>query len=286
VRVEIGRGYRGILMVLTVAGCGGLEDTRRAAPSPFATEVAGAFGYVGPPERNGPGRGPGAEFCRGTLEGRVVRDVTVPRGAECRLEGIRVRGGIHVLAGGALETKGVWVGGRILAEDAREIRVLEETLVEEGAVVHRRAIVLVESSTISGDLRVEGAGTRLMVLGSRVDGNLQVRDTDGTFLLDTRVTGDATLEENRGPVWLEGNELRGHVFLLGNVGGVDLRSNRISRRLQCQGNDPGPRGMANTVGSEEAQCGPLATVSPSTNGSPSTTPPGLGHDSVPLAPAG
>ena len=158
------------------------------------------------------------------------------------------------------------MGGRILAEDAREIRILGETLVEEGVVIRKGAIVLVEASTISGHLRVEGAGTRLMVLGSRVDGHLQARDTDGAFLLETRVAGDATLEENRGPIWLEGNELRGDVFVLRNRGGVDLRSNQVARRLHCQGNDPEPRGMENTVGSRESRCSPLAAPSPSTAG--------------------
>ncbi len=243
-------------MVLAVAGCAGLEETRGPAPSTFAMPPPGVFGFMGPLETGGSRAAPRTEFCLGTLEGLVVTDVTVPRGAKCRLKEIRVRGEIHVFAGAALESRGVWVGGRILAEDAREIRILEETLVEEGVEVRRGAIVLVEASTISGHLRVEGEGTRLMVLGSRVDGNLQARDTDGTFLLDTRVAGDATLEGNRGPIWLEGNELRGDVFVLGNMGGVDLRSNRIARRLHCQGNDPGPREMENTVGMEEAQCGP------------------------------
>jgi hypothetical protein len=271
--VEICRGYRGILMFLSVAGCGGLEDARGATPPPVGTDFPGVFGSMAPLERDGSRGGPGHESCRGTLAGLMVTEVTVPRGAACRLEGIRVRGKIHVLAGGALETRGVWVGGRILAEDAREVRILEESLVEEGVVVHRGAIVLVRGSTISGYLQVEGEGTRLMVLGSRVDGDLRARDTDGSFLLDTRVTGAATLEANRGPIWLEGNELRGDVFVLGNVGGVDLRSNRIIRRLQCQGNDPGPRGMENTVGREEAQCGPSVTLSPFTAGTPLPRPP-------------
>jgi hypothetical protein len=282
--VEIWRGYGGILMVLTVAGCAGLEDTRGPVPSPHATESPGSLGFTGPPETGESRVVRRTESCRGTLEGLVVTDVTVPRGAECRLEEIRVRGEIHVLAGGTLESRGVWVGGRILAEGAREIRILEETLVEEGVVVRRGGIVLVEASTISGHLRVEGAGTRLMVLGSRVDGNLHTWDSDGAFVLDTRVAGDATLEENRGPVWLEGNELRGNVFLLGNLGGVDLRFNRIARRLHCQGNDPGPRKMENTVGGEEGQCSSSITLSPSTSGARSTRPPGPVHDSVPQPP--
>jgi hypothetical protein len=259
--VEICRGYRGILMVLTVAGCAGLEDARGPVPSTSVTDLPAASGFMGPLEMGGSRGVPGTEVCRGTLEGPVVTDVTVPRGAECRLDEISVRGKIHALPGGALELRGVWVGGSILAADAREIRILRETLVEEGVVVRRGAIVLLEASTVSGNLRVEGAGTRLMVLGSRVDGEVHARDTDGTFLLDTRVAGRATLEENRGPIWLERNDLRGNVFVLANVGGVDLRSNRIAGRLYCQGNDPGPRGLENTVGREEAQCGPLVPYS-------------------------
>ena len=59
---------------------------------------------------------------------------------------------------------------------------------------------------------------------------------------------------NTGLTTVSNNEIMGGVDLLQNAGGVYVFSNQITNTLNCEDNDPTPRGQDNTAASMEGQC--------------------------------
>ena len=177
----------------------------------------------------------GDRTCTSALGAEAVENVGVPSGATCVMNGTRVGGNV---------------------------------------VVNRGATLRLTGGSVEGNIQAEGAA-RVTVHGSRIGGSFQIEQGGGGDIRSTPVEGDIQLETNNGPAQhVIGNRVGGNVQINANRGGVDVTGNLIDGNLQCQSNDPPPRGGSNTVrGSREDQCASLRPADPAPPPSPGPTPP-------------
>lgn len=165
------------------------------------------------------GRSEESVRCTGALGAVEVKDVVVPQGAGCHLNGTRVLGDVSVLENAALDARDVDVKGSLQAQRADNVTVVRSDI--------RNMVQLEEGGTVT-------------VENNRIGSALQVSRHAGAVVLGQNTVGsNVQAQENRG--------------------GVDVRSNNISGSLQCQGNSPAPTGGGNQVGGNaEKQCENLA----------------------------
>lgn len=162
-----------------------------------------------------------------TIDGNVL--VTAP----CRLDGTKIKGNVHLYAGGSLIARGsVRIDGSIQAENADFIDVADTHVngnIQLDNLVGDRSIV--ERSTVGGSIQLKSNRSRLEVLGNTVNADVQA---------------------------------------FSNTGGVIVADNVIDGNLQCKSNNPPPAGGNNTVqGNKEDQCANLVPE----NGAPGPAPP-------------
>lgn len=154
-----------------------------------------------------------------TIDGNVL--VTAP----CRLDGTKVKGNVHLYAGGSLIARGsVRIDGSIQAENADFIDVADTHVngnIQLDNLVGDRSVV--ERSTVGGSIQLKSNRSRLEVLGNTVNADVQA---------------------------------------FSNTGGVIAADNVIDGNLQCKSNNPSPAGGNNRVqGNKEDQCANLVPES-------------------------
>jgi hypothetical protein len=157
--------------------------------------------------------------CRGTIGAASLDNIRVPQGATCTLNGTYAKGTVKVERGATLKAYGVRVIGNVQGENARQVNVLSS---------------------------------------SRVGGSVQVVQGGGATISRSRVTGDIQFDANTRPLRALSNTVGGSIQIVKNLGGVEVRNNRIDGNLQCKENSPAPFGGGNIVqGSKEDQCARL-----------------------------
>jgi hypothetical protein len=158
------------------------------------------------------------ESCNGTIGAEAVKEVDVPAGATCTLEGTTVDGNIAVGTG---------------------------------------AILLAHVVSTDGDVEAEGARV-VDVTGSTIGGNVQVKAGGSSAVRDTRIDGDLKWESQRGPLDASGNTIGGNLQADENAGGPRVSANRLNGDLECEQNSPPPGGGGNAaVGNSAGQCANL-----------------------------
>jgi hypothetical protein len=158
------------------------------------------------------------ESCNGTIGAEAVKEVDVPSGATCTLEGTTVDGNIAVGSGATLLAHDVSTDGDVEAEGARVVDVTEST----------------------------------------IGGNVQVKAGGSSTVRDTRIDGDLKWESQSGPLEATGNTIGGNLQADENGGGLTVSANHLNGDLQCEQNNPPPGGRGNAaVGSSEDQCANL-----------------------------
>lgn len=154
--------------------------------------------------------------CRGTIGAATVDNLRVPQGATCTLNGTHVQGTVKVERGATLKAFGIRVIGNVQAENARNVVVRE---------------------------------------GSRIGGSVQVVQGGAAQIIGNRITGDILFDEQDRALKANRNVIGGSLQAFQNVGGVEIRNNRIDGNLQCKENRPAPVGGGNIVqGNKEDQC--------------------------------
>jgi subtilisin family serine protease len=157
--------------------------------------------------------------CQSLLGAVTVRDLQVPQGANCTLNGTRVEGNIKVEKDASLTAQGVTFTGNIQGEGARLVEVLA---------------------------------------GSTVWGSIQLKHGGPVRIENTSVNRDIQLESNKGVLNVLGNQFGGNIQVFQTVGDVTIANNTVNGNLQCKGNSPPPGGGNNTVrGNKEDQCAGL-----------------------------
>lgn len=154
--------------------------------------------------------------CNGTIGAVTVENLRINNGSFCKLQGTRVLGNLFVGANATLVTSEVQVSGNLQARHAAQVKV---------------------------------------TFFSRIDGNIQIQQSQGATISASRINGNVQFVSNTGYVSARGNEIRGNLEVFQNSGGVLIRNNRINGSLACQSNQPNPTGNDNAVeGNKEGQC--------------------------------
>ena len=157
--------------------------------------------------------------CQSFLGAITVRDLQVPQGANCTLNGTQVHGNIKIGKDASLTAQGVTVIGNIQGDGARLVEVLA---------------------------------------GSTVGGSIQLKQGGPVRIENGSIGRDIQLESNKGVLNVMGNQVGGNIQVLQTVGDVTIADNIVNGNLQCKGNSPSPTGGNNTVrGNKEDQCAGL-----------------------------
>jgi subtilisin family serine protease len=161
----------------------------------------------------------GTVTCQSFLESLTVKNLQVPQGASCTLNGTRVQGNIKVEKDASLTVQGATVVGNIQAEGARLVEVLA---------------------------------------GSTVGGNIQLKQGGPVRIENVSVSRDIQFESTKGILNVTDNQVGGNIQVIQTMGGVTIANNTVNGNLQCKENSPSPGGGNNTVrGNKEDQCAGL-----------------------------
>jgi hypothetical protein len=153
--------------------------------------------------------------CIGSTGAVTLDNVRVPPGATCRLTGTRAKGTIKIERTGTLIAANVVVIGNVQGENARSVSL---------------------SNT-------------------RVGGSVQMKQGGAVLVADSFVDGSIQLESNNAAQRVLRNSVGSDIQAFQNIGGVEIRSNKVKGNLQCKSNSPAPIGGANVVqGNKEDQC--------------------------------
>jgi cytoskeletal protein CcmA (bactofilin family) len=121
--------------------------------------------------------------------------------------------------------------------------------------VESGAVLIARSVRVEGNIQAENADQVTVTTRSVVNGGIQIKQSGGVMVADTRIGGDLQLEENRRSLLSQGNTIGGNLQAFENEGGLRVSSNRIDGNLQCKENRPTPSGNGNMVrGKKEDQC--------------------------------
>lgn len=157
--------------------------------------------------------------CQGFLGAVTVKNLQVPQGASCTLDGTRVQGNIKVEKDASLMAHRITVIGNIQGEDARLVEVLA---------------------------------------GSTVGGSIQLKKIGSGRVENVSVSRDIQFESNNGVLSAAGNLVSGNIQVFKNVGDITIANNIVNGDLQCKENNLSPGGGNNTVrGNKEDQCAGL-----------------------------
>ena len=188
---------------------------------------------------------------QGGLDGGTYRDIEVPVGAICVLQGVTVTRSVKALADSRLFIQNSEIGGNVKGIDASAVQVSEET-------------------HIAGNLNVQGGHDALFascaVDNATIDGDVTCADNN---------PGSPIIRAEQGPTAIGGSVKftdnvipAGNVMLLLNASvGVDaevrrntgagfksVTGNTVTGDLVCKKNDPTFTGGPNTAGSVGGQC--------------------------------
>ncbi len=108
---------------------------------------------------------------------------------------------------------------------------------------------------VDGNIQAENAAQVSIIGRSRVEGNVQIKQSGGATVLNSRINGDLQFDDNTRALASENNYIGGNLQAFQNRGGLRVFSNRIDGNLQCKANRPAPTGRANIVrGIKADQC--------------------------------
>lgn len=135
--------------------------------------------------------------------------------------------------------------------------VLKGTRLKGNIVVLNRATLSANRVRVNGNIQSEGAAGVFVNPDSVVGGNIQIKQGNRARVDRVRIGGDLQVEQNRGFINLNGNEVDGNLQAFQNRGGIRIALNIIEENLQCKENFPRPTGGDNIAGSKEDQCARL-----------------------------
>lgn len=160
--------------------------------------------------------------CTSALSGSHDDTIYVPSGRSCTLNSINLDGDVKLSPGASVTINGGFIGGNVQAEEQSP------------------ANVIVKGTRVDGDIQVKYATGTVSVANATVDGNIQI-------------------VESRSAIALADNKVGGDIQVFKNPAGTKtINRNTIDGNLQCKENNPAPTGSGNVVrGSAEDQCAGL-----------------------------
>ena len=202
-----------------------------------------------------------------------IRNVTVPAGESCELNGTVVAGNVTVLPGGQLDVEYATIYGNVEGDGAERITLYESAVGGDIVVNRGTGYFLIGYTDVAGSVLFDATNANcklyapryscLEVLDNLIGGELVVQNSSargkayGFRLEENTLQGDLWFQGNRG-VGLVGDNFRigGNLYFMNNVRkGIILR-NEIDGNLICEGNQPPPAVRDNNV------LGDIACASP------------------------
>ncbi len=154
-----------------------------------------------------------------TFEDQTLPSLEVAAGETCELTLTTVTGAVTLAPGATLYAYIGTTLGSVQGQGAAE--------------------VILDGVVVEGDVQLEGGKIIDLIGASDVGGNLQ-------------------LVGNSGAINMSETSVEGNVQVSQNTGGVSIEETFVEGNLLCEGNDPAPEGIDNTVsGSREGQCSTL-----------------------------
>lgn len=193
---------------------------------------------------------------RGTVGPRTIDDdVVIARGTNCVLNGTIIKGNVRVLSGARLSAFGAKIDGNVQAFDANLVDLTQSTRV--GGDVQgegTRSIVVRGNTRVGGNVQLtEGSAPldvdALLVQNSTVIGDVQAEKSSGRLRsLSNTINGSLQFVENRrGPYIIRTNSVKGDLQFFKNQGTGKIIGNRVGGNLQSKENSPRPVVRRNVV---------------------------------------
>ena len=209
--------------------------------------------------------GGGDNFANLSAEGaRIDGDLQIGEQSIASLDDTRVGGNVEARGTWAvLDASGGSIGGRVRMADAERIN-LGNITVNGDVRFERSRLIVAHGAQIKGTFRAADVEFAAIV-ESRVGGNVAIdRATNEARLCNSRIAGQATLQDNPGKVTIGGgnpalrcggSKFDGNLRIFENTGGVTIEGNTVRDNLACRDNDPAPTGGNNRVeGRKQGQC--------------------------------
>ncbi|ABK19293.1 conserved hypothetical protein [Syntrophobacter fumaroxidans MPOB] len=199
----------------------------------------------------------------GTVGPRIIDDnAYVPRDATATLNGTTIKGNLRVLRGAKVFANGAHitgnvegyrsrlvdlrqrtsVGGNVQGKYTRSVLVRGGTFVggnvqiDEGFAPIDVDVLLVNLSTVDGDVQPKESAGRARVLASRVGGNVQfVENYSGPYAVrNNRIDGDLQFFKNRGRGVITGNHVKGNLQSKENSPRPIIRDNIVEGDVEIE----------------------------------------------------
>lgn len=206
---------------------------------------------------------------RGTIEGRVIEDnAVIPAGASTILTNTVIKGNLLVRGNARVVSAGSTIEGNVQSDRSALIDIGQSTLVKgnvqalrtrsvflrtgttvEGSVqivestapanVHA---LLVQDTTIKGDLQAEKSSGQIRAIDNDIDGNLQFTEnrTGEYAITDNEIKGDLQFSKNKGTGPITGNQVAGNLQSNENTPAPTVSGNVVSGNLEVEDSDGGP----------------------------------------------
>jgi hypothetical protein len=156
---------------------------------------------------------------------------------------------------GAIGTR--TIDGNLIVQPDRSC-TLTGTYVKGNVELRDGAKILIRTGAkVEGSVQTDGAA-RVRIRDSEIIGNVQLTGVDfseQSLVVNTKVGGTVDWFDNSAPFLIRYSRVDSDVKVNQNNAQASVFDNVIGGNLQCQGNEPAPRGARNTVnGSKEDQC--------------------------------
>lgn len=193
---------------------------------------------------------------RGNVGKRVIDDdVVIAQNTKAVLNGTVIKGNVRVLAGAKLVAKRARIDGDVQSFKALKVELRRGTRVDgdfqgEGT----RTMILKENSKVEGNVQTKESSaaervTALQVLNATVDGDVQAEKGSGRYaIIGSTVDGNIQVVENQtGLYQIRRNRVAGDLQYFKNRGAGTITGNWVDGNLQSKENSPAPKVSGNRV---------------------------------------
>ena len=131
---------------------------------------------------------------------------------------------------------------------------LTGTVVQGNIVVGTNASLTASNVRVNGSVQAVGGKNVVVRRGSRVNGDVQLKQGGSANIANTTIGGTLLFQSNLRALKANANSIGGDLQAFQNRGGASITRNVINGNLQCKENAPAPTGFGNTATSKEDQC--------------------------------
>jgi hypothetical protein len=224
--------YCGMVLIIAMAvGCGG-GDNSNADNNVNADPLASLEG----------------RDYSGVVDDQIIDDnVIVPNDSTLTLNRATVNGNVYVKSGSQFLATNSVINGNVQAFRADLIDLMQGTFVDGDVQGENTLSVLIRDVMVGGNIQIKEAESpmttdTLLVEFSTVDGDVQAEKSSGRMkVAESHIGGNVQLVENyTGPYEVTGNQIDGDLQFFKNQGEGTITGNEVMGNLQSKENNPRP----------------------------------------------